>query len=140
MPRYGGHLDLRAHETGDGPLDISERTSTAQHALPRDGLAFPGDRREEEPAARASRRWGLARTDAEAAERAARGAGTLGRSPALWRCSRARLIHFQPVNPTLTACFSKNLNCATKMVDAKIVDETSVYNICKGRPMCFSTV
>jgi hypothetical protein len=22
MPRYSGHLNLRAHETGDGPLDI----------------------------------------------------------------------------------------------------------------------
>jgi hypothetical protein len=58
MPRYGGHLDLRAHETGDGPLDIPEQTSTAPHALPRDGLAFPDDRREGEPAARGSRQWG----------------------------------------------------------------------------------
>jgi hypothetical protein len=33
---------------------------------------------------------------------------------------------FQPVNPTLTACFSKNLNCATKTVDTKVVDETSL--------------
>jgi hypothetical protein len=47
---------------------------------------------------------------------------------------------FQPVNPTLTVCFSKNLNCATKTVDTKVVDETSLYNICKGRPMIFSTV
>jgi hypothetical protein len=39
-------VDLRAERTGDGPLDISERMSTAPHALPRDGLAFPGDRHE----------------------------------------------------------------------------------------------
>jgi hypothetical protein len=39
-------VDLRAERTGDGPLDISERTSTAPHELPRDGLAFPGDRHE----------------------------------------------------------------------------------------------
>jgi hypothetical protein len=39
-------VELRAERTGDGPLDISERTSTAPHALPRDGLMFPGDRRE----------------------------------------------------------------------------------------------
>jgi hypothetical protein len=39
-------VDLRAERTGDGPLDISEQTSTAPHALPRDGPAFPGDRRE----------------------------------------------------------------------------------------------
>jgi hypothetical protein len=31
MPRYDGHLDLHAHVTGDEPLDISERTSMAQH-------------------------------------------------------------------------------------------------------------
>jgi hypothetical protein len=68
--------------------------STARHALPRSGLAFPGDRREGEPVARASSRWGLARTDTEAAERAARGAGTPGRSPALWRRTRARPIRF----------------------------------------------
>jgi hypothetical protein len=47
---------------------------------------------------------------------------------------------FQPVNATLTACFSKKLNCATKMIDMKVVDETSLYNICKGHPMFFSTV
>jgi hypothetical protein len=46
----------------------------------------------------------------------------------------------QPVNPTLTTIFSKKLNCATKMVDTKVVDETSLYNIYKGRPMFFSTV
>jgi hypothetical protein len=40
---------------------------------------------------------------------------------------------FQPVNPTLTACFSKNLNCATKTVDTKVVDATSLYNA-KQRP------
>jgi hypothetical protein len=47
---------------------------------------------------------------------------------------------FRPVNATLTACFSKKLNCATKTVDTKVVDETSLYNICKGCPMFFSTV
>jgi hypothetical protein len=47
---------------------------------------------------------------------------------------------FLPVNATLTACFSKKLNYATKMVDTKVVDETSLYNICKGRPIFFSMV
>jgi hypothetical protein len=47
---------------------------------------------------------------------------------------------FQAVNATLTALFFKKLNCATKMLDTKVVDETSLYNICKGRPMFFSTV
>jgi hypothetical protein len=69
-----------------------------------------------------------------------RGAGTLGRSPVLWRRSRARPIRFQPVNATLTAHNFKNLNCATKTVDTKVVDETFLYHICKGRPMFFSTV
>jgi hypothetical protein len=66
----------------------------ARHALPHGGLAFPGDGREGEPAARASRRWGLTRTDAKAAERAARGAGTPGRLSALWQRTRARPIRF----------------------------------------------
>jgi hypothetical protein len=35
---------------------------------------------------------------------------------------------FQPVNATLTACFSKKLNYATKTVDTKVVYETSLYN------------
>jgi hypothetical protein len=52
---------------------------------------------------------------------------------------RGRAV-FQPVNPLLTAILSKKLNCATKMVDTKVVDETSLYNICKGCPMFFSTV
>jgi hypothetical protein len=52
---------------------------------------------------------------------------------------RGRAV-FQPVNTTLTACFSKKLNYATKTVDTKVVDETSLYNICKGCPMFFSTV
>jgi hypothetical protein len=60
-----------------------------------------------------------------------------------WRAGDALerdLPVFQPVNPTLTMCFSKNLNCATKMVYTKVVDETSLYNICKGRPMFFSMI
>jgi hypothetical protein len=77
---------------------------------------------------------------AKATERAARGAG---RQAARWRSGdaleRGRAV-FQPVNPTLTACFSKKLNCVTKTVDTKVVDETSLYNICKGHPMFFSTV
>jgi hypothetical protein len=52
---------------------------------------------------------------------------------------RGRAV-FQPVNATLTTCFSKKLNRATKMVDTKVVDETSLYNICKVRPMFFSTI
>jgi hypothetical protein len=64
-------------------------------------------------------------------------AGALERSGPHPRGCRAV---FQPINATLTACFSKKLNCATKTVDTKVVDETSLYNICKGRPMFFSTV
>jgi hypothetical protein len=40
----------------------------------------------------------------------------------LWSATGAG---FQPVNPPLTANFSKKLNCATKMLDTKVVDETS---------------
>jgi hypothetical protein len=63
-----------------------------------------------------------------------------GRAPTRgWR-SGARPADFQPVNSPLTANFSKKLNCATKTVDTKVVDETSLYNICKGCPMFFSMV
>jgi hypothetical protein len=47
---------------------------------------------------------------------------------------------FQLVNATLIARISKKFNCATKTVDTKVVNETSLYNICKDRPMFFSTV
>jgi hypothetical protein len=56
-----------------------------------------------------------------------------------WR-SRAWPSCISVGQPYLTVRFSKNLNCATKTVDAKVVDETSLYNICKGRHMSFSTV
>jgi hypothetical protein len=87
--------------------------------------------------------WERARTDTEAgAMPCARSAARRSRQGA-WRASgaleRDRPV-FQPVNPTLTVCFSKNLNCATKTVDTKVVDETSLYNICNGRPVFFSTV
>jgi hypothetical protein len=81
---------------------------TARHAL-----TFPGDRREGEPAARASRRWSLARTD-EAAERAARGAGTAGRSLALWRHSRARLFHFSAGQPYFDCVFLQKFELCDK--------------------------
>jgi hypothetical protein len=91
-----------------------------------------------EPAALASRRWGTSphkcrgrrRTARPSRQGARRAGGTLERGRAA----------FQPVNATLTACFSKKMNCATKTIDTKVVDETSLYNICKGRPMFFSTV
>jgi hypothetical protein len=73
---------------------------------------------------------GAQRTAQPGRQNARRTGGTL-------ECGRAV---FQPVNMTLTDCFSRNLNCATKTVDMKVVDETSLYNICKGRPMFFSMV
>jgi hypothetical protein len=111
MPRYDGHLDLRVHETGDGPLDIPEQTSTETHALPRDGLAFPGDRCEGEPAARGSRQWATVlhrrRGGAVAGVQRAAQSGRQNARRAGGALKRGRSI-FQPVNPTLTACFSKN--------------------------------
>jgi hypothetical protein len=52
---------------------------------------------------------------------------------------RGRAV-FQVVNSLLIVIFSKKLNCATKPVDTKVLDETSLYNICKGRSMLFSAV
>jgi hypothetical protein len=77
------------------------------------------------------------------ARRRTRSARRRARRQGAWRAGdtleRDRAV-FQPANPLLTVIFSKNLNCVTKMVDTKVVDETSLYNICKGRPMFFSTV
>jgi hypothetical protein len=97
---------------------------------------IPKRRERRGPAARASRRWGRVSTDAEATRRRPSRQGA-------WRAGGALESNrpvFQPVNPTSTVRFSKNLNCTTKMVDTKVVDETSLYNICKGCPMCFSMV
>jgi hypothetical protein len=86
---------------------------------------------------------GASRTDAEAGATPEHGAR---RSPHRQSARRAggalergRVV-FQSVNATLTAFFSKKLNCATKTLDTKVVDETSLYNFCKGRSMFFSTV
>jgi hypothetical protein len=140
MPRYGDHLALRAHETGYGPVVTSERYDAVKMRL-----AFQGRqaRRDHGPDLEAVGGGGQARTDAEVAwipdhgtrrsahrQSARRAGGALERDQAI----------FQLVNATLTACFSKKLNCATKTVDTKVVGETSLYNFCKGRPMFFSTV
>jgi hypothetical protein len=75
--------------------------------------------------------------DAEATERAVHGAGRqAARRRSGGALERGHAV-FQPVNTTLTACFSKKLNCAKKTIDTKVVDETSLYNICKGLPMFF---
>jgi hypothetical protein len=36
--------------------------------------------------------------------------------------------------------FLQKVELCEKTVDTKVVNETSLYNICKGRPMFFSTV
>jgi hypothetical protein len=78
--------------------------------------------------------------DAEAAHapRTAQGkpAGRLTR----WRRSRARPGCFSVGEPFVDRDFLQQLNCATKTVDIKVVDESSLYNICKGCPMFFSTI
>jgi hypothetical protein len=98
-------------------------------------------RRGGEPTTLTSRRWGTS----PHGRRGRRGALRTARPSrqGAWRAGgaleRVRSV-FQTVNATLTARFSKKLNCATKTVDTKVVEETSLYNICKGRPMFFSTV
>jgi hypothetical protein len=62
MPWYGGHLALRAHETGDGPAVISERYDAVQ-----DALAFQGWQARREPWPWPRGGGEQARTDAEAA-------------------------------------------------------------------------
>jgi hypothetical protein len=61
----------REPTTDRGTSRISERASTAQHGR----HTFLGGRRERGPAARGSRRWDRARTDAKAAQ------GQAGRAP-----------------------------------------------------------
>jgi hypothetical protein len=133
-------VDLRAERTSDGPLDISERQvrrRTRSHATgsrsQATGARGTGGSRLETVGhgpARTSRWRGGRRVAQPGRQNARRAGGALERDCAV----------FQPVNATLTACFSKKLNCATKMIDMKVVDETSLYNICKGHPMFFSTV
>jgi hypothetical protein len=111
--------------------------STAQHGR----HAFLGDGRERGAAARGSRRWDRACTDAKAAQSSARGAGRAGRAPVRRRRSRAQPSCISAGQPSVDRdFFPKKLNCATKTVDTKVVEETSLYNICKGYPMFFSTV
>jgi hypothetical protein len=42
---------------------------------------------------------------------------------------------FGLVNACLTAVFLKYLNCAKKPLNTKVVVQTILYNICKGRHM-----
>jgi hypothetical protein len=55
-----------------------------------------------------------------------------GAPAALWSAAGA---DFQPINAVLIKANSSFLKCATKMLDTKVLDETSLYNICKGRHM-----
>jgi hypothetical protein len=129
-------VDLRAERTGDGPRD----NSAWYDAVRRCGSHSKDGRREGDQ--RLAARGSGARPCTTQRQRGDRRAVQPGRQNA--RRAGSALERgwsvFQPVNPTLTACFSKNLNCATKIVDTKVVDETSLYNICKGRPMVFSRV
>jgi hypothetical protein len=140
MPWYDDqHWLACAQRTCDGPRDNTV-ASTARYALLGDGLAFLGDSCEGDRLlvprgggtgfALTPRRCGALRAAQD------KSAGRLARRGRF----RARPDCFQPVNPLLTAVFAKKLNCATKTVDTKVVDETSLYNICKGCPMFFSTV
>jgi hypothetical protein len=73
--------------------------------------------------ARASRRWDLARTDAKAAERAARGAGAPGRAPAHWRRSRARLCCVPAGQPSVDRDFLQKV---------ELCDKNGRYKSCRG--------
>jgi hypothetical protein len=129
-------------ETGDKPLGSARWPYGATRA-PRRRLAFLGDRRERGPVARGSRQWEPSlrgrRSGTVACTRRMTQPSRQSSRRADGALERGRAA-FQPVNATLTVRFFKKLNCATKTVDTKVVDETSLYNICKGRPMFFSTV
>jgi hypothetical protein len=134
-PQYGDHPRLACTGTGDGPLGArlwygAARTLTRRARVPRrhawrvTGCSCleavgPGQH---------GRRGGGTRSTRRRDATQIAGALQRGRSD------------FQPVNATLTARNFKNLNCPTKIVDTKVVDETSLYHICKGRPMFFSMV
>jgi hypothetical protein len=81
-----------------------------------------------------------ANTDAEAAWCPARGTAKPAGRPARCRRSRARPTRFAAGQPYFDCVFLQKIELCEKMVDMKVVDETSLYNICKGRPMFFSTV
>jgi hypothetical protein len=89
---------------------------------------------------RASRQW-------QASQHARRGNGAhsarrrmLGSSPALWRRSRARSCRFPARQRDFDCVFVQKVELCNKNVNTKAVDETSLYNIYKGRPMFFSMV
>jgi hypothetical protein len=126
-------VDALGSGTRDGP-----RGTWGGYGAVEDVARVPRVPTRRELVARASRRWepGQHGRRGGAVRSAAKPAGR----PARRRRSRARPIRFQPVNPTLTARIFKNLNCATKTVDTKVVVEISLYNICEGHPMFFSMV
>jgi hypothetical protein len=63
--------------------------------------------------------------------------GQAGRAPGALKRRPSCISAGQPY---FDVRFSKNLNYTTKTVDTKVVEETSLCNIYKGRPMFFSTV
>jgi hypothetical protein len=93
---------------------------TARHALPGDGLAFLGDRREGDRrlVPRGGGTWPARTPRRRNALRAAQGRQA-ERRHASGALERGRAV-FQVVNPLLTTIFSKKLNCATKTVDTKL--------------------
>jgi hypothetical protein len=89
MPRYDGHLALRAHETGDFPLDISERVRRGTKMR----LAFQGWQARRGPMALTSRWWGASphgRRGGRGSRSVAHGAAKPAKRPAHWRRSGAR--------------------------------------------------
>jgi hypothetical protein len=70
----------------------------------------------------------------------ARGAAKLAGRPACRRRSRARPSCFSAGQLYYDRTYLQQIELCDKKVDTKIVDETSLYNIRKGRPMFFSTI
>jgi hypothetical protein len=132
-------VDLRPHCAGEGPLGTRGDGTTRHARLGDSSLSEVASAKgTDDSLLKAVGTWPARTPTRRSAQREAQGRqadrGRFGGA-----LERGRAV-FQPVNVTLTTCFSKKLNCATKTVDTKVVYETSLYNICKGRPMFFSTV
>jgi hypothetical protein len=139
MSRYGGHLALCKHETGDGPLDISKRVRRGMKMR----LAFQGCQARRGPTALTSRRWGASphgRRGRRGSLSAARGEATSAERPARRRHSGARPSSISAGQRDFDCVFLQKVELCEKIVVTKVVDKTPLYNICKGRPMFFLTV
>jgi hypothetical protein len=121
MPRYGGHLALRAHETGDGPLDISERVRRDTKMR----LVFEGWQARRGPTALTSRQRGASPRGCRGRRSslsAAHGEATPAERPAHRRRSGAR--------PSSISAGQRDSDCVF-LQKVELCDKNGRYESCR---------